>query len=177
MAVLTIERKRPLVYTETRDPNASDIGYKRGTLWLNTTKMRAFICTANASIGTRWTPIGGDFIPLTASVSLTAPACVSLNTSGELIYGNAGTEATSRVIGFIPESIGEGEEGLVQVSGRYTFTGASFSGIGRSAFLAMVDGGISETPPSFGVGRIVKPVALILSATDIFISIQEGRKF
>lgn len=177
MAVTLITRQNARIVTFTDDPGASDDGFQLGTLWLNITDARAFICLANGSGAAVWSPLGGSFISTTASTDLTAPACVALNSSSELIYGNASSATTSGVIGFIPVSISSGSVGLVQYAGRFTFTGKTFTQVGEFAYLDITNGDVKETPPAFASGRIIKPVCVILSATDILINVQPGRSY
>ena len=177
MTVITITRARPYLTTSASDPSASDSGYKVGSIWLNTTATRAFICVDNTDGVAVWVDMGGNFLSFTASVDLTAPACVAVDSSGELVYGNAGAESTSNVIGFIPISISAAGVGLVQFSGKFTFTGESFTSIGSSGFLSTTNGQVSETPPSFASGRVIKPICILLSTTDILISLQSGRSY
>lgn len=177
MSVTLITRQNARVVSFTDDPTASDAGFQLGTLWLNTTDNRAFVCLANGAGVAVWSPLGGSFISFTASTDLTAPACVALNSSGTLIYGNASAKSTSNVIGFIPTDIASSGVGLVQYAGRFTFTGATFSSLGDVGYLGLSDGQISETPPAFASGRVIKPVCIILSAADILISLQSGRVY
>lgn len=177
MAVTTLSKKDVRYVTFTDDPNASDAGFQLGTLWLNVSSARAFICLDNSAGAAIWQALGGNFLSLTASVALTAPACVALNSSGELIYANAGSTTTSQVIGFIPVDIGEAAEGLVQYSGKFTFTGATFTLLGKPCFLSLTDGQVSEAPPAFGSGRVIRQVGQLLTATDLMINIQEEKVF
>ena len=174
MSVVTISRPRPLLTVSTVDPTMTDYGYKLGTVWLNSVAGRTFRCIDNTIAAAVWKIDG--FETKQAAASLTAPACVALDSAGKLIYANAGSKSTAGVVGFIPASISINEYGLVQTLGLYTFVGASYSSanFGKPGYLSLTNGLVSETQPAFGTGRAIKPVCIITGASEILINIQVG---
>lgn len=118
-------------------------------------------------------------IPLTASGSIPqgAPVFVVTTVDETVASASATSLGSSRLIGISEESVSDGVEGLITISGFATIPALQIDGgsfvRGQPVFLSENDGMLTSTPPTTTGSRVYQ-VGLAVSISKIVIDLKQG---